>query len=520
MPEVTRSSRRRTVATRVLLSYALVTAAFALSAGWGVFAQRGAATEADLMRSGYLPLSLALRDLVANQDTWNTQLNHITTARNPADKRVWFETSLRIGRPKTFGEVRAAISRAFSSSGDEAVRAVGQDLLREASSIEEFLAQDRELLGKLFDALDRGEASRADSLRDELVTRGAQGKKRMSQLEQRVGQNVDLLLDRARARERLAIRLLLALSGFTLLVGVAMAFYARRVLKPLAAVTARAKAVAHGDLTPHPVVASQDEIGELATTFEGMVAAIARANEQLLSSERLATIGKMAAHVTHEVRNPLSSIALNVELLEEDLGGREDAKEAAALLRAIKAEVERLTQLTEQYLSVARRRPLRLEEEQIAEVVNEACVFMSGDLRRHGVELVVETEDDLPVVRLDEAQLKQSLFNLLRNAREAMPNGGKIQVAVRKASGGGVDVIVDDEGGGIDEATRARLFEPFFTTKGHGTGLGLAITRQIIEDHGGSIACEARPGGGTRFWIHLSTPDDAPAAEGGDQAAE
>ncbi len=85
MAEVTRSSRRRTVATRVLLSYALVTAAFALSAGWGVFAQRSAATEADLMRSGYLPLSLALRDLVANQDTWNTQLNHITTARNPAD---------------------------------------------------------------------------------------------------------------------------------------------------------------------------------------------------------------------------------------------------------------------------------------------------------------------------------------------------------------------------------------------------------------------------------------------------
>lgn len=196
------------------------------------------------------------------------------------------------------------------------------------------------------------------------------------------------------------------------------------------------------------------------------------------------------------------------------------AKEAAALLRAIKAEVERLTQLTEQYLSVARRRPLRLEEEQIAEVVNEACVFMSGDLRRHGVELVVETEDDLPVVRLDEAQLKQSLFNLLRNAREAMPNGGKILVAVRKASGGGVDVIVDDEGGGIDEATRARLFEPFFTTKGHGTGLGLAITRQIIEDHGGSIACEARPGGGTRFWIHLSTRDQGPAAERDEQAAE
>ncbi len=517
MADADSRSRRRTVATRVLLSYALVTAAFALSAGWGVLSQRNAAKEADLMRSGYLPLSLALRDLVANQDTWNTQLNHITTARNPADKKVWFETSLRIGRPKTFGEVRAAIARAFSGSGDESAQRVGSDLSSEASGIEEFLAQDRELLGKLFDALDRGEAARADSLRDELVTRGAQGKKRMSQLEQRVGHNVDQLLDAARQRERLTIRLLLALSGFTLLVGAAMALYARRVLRPLAQVTDRAKAVARGDLTPHPVVASPDEIGELATTFEGMVAAIARANEQLLSSERLATIGKMAAHVTHEVRNPLSSIALNVELLEEELDGRDDAKEAATLLKAIKAEVERLTALTEQYLSVARRRPLRLEEEQIGEVVNEACVFMSGDLRRHGVELSVDVEHDLPSVRVDEAQLKQSLFNLLRNAREAMPTGGLIEIRVARASGGGVDLIVEDRGSGMDEATRAHLFEPFFTTKGHGTGLGLAITRQIVEDHGGTIACEARPGGGTRFWIHL--PAQTGSREN-DEAAE
>ena len=516
MAEVAPRTRRRTVATRVLLSFALVTAAFALSAGWGVFAQRSAAKEADLMRSGYLPLSLALRDLVANQDTWSTQLNHITTALNPADKKIWFETSLRLGRPKTFGEVRAAISRAFSSSGDESTRRVGDDLLAETSSIEEFLAQDRELLAKLFDALDRGESTRADGLRDELVTRGAQGKKRMSQLEQRVDHNVGLLLGAARARERLAIRLLLALSGFTVLVGAAMAFYARRVLKPLAAVTDRAKAVAHGDLRPQPVVASPDEIGELATTFEGMVAAIARANEQLLMSERLATIGKMAAHVTHEVRNPLSSIALNVEMLEEDLEGREDTEEAATLLKAVKAEVERLTALTEQYLSVARRRPLSLEEEQIGEVVADACLFMSGDLRRHGVELSVEIEDALPLVRVDEAQLKQALFNLLRNAREAMPTGGQVDVRVGRASGGGVDVTVDDRGSGIDDETRAHLFEPFFTTKGHGTGLGLAITRQVVEDHGGTIACEPRPGGGTRFWIHLPRPGEARS----DQAPE
>jgi signal transduction histidine kinase len=292
-----------------------------------------------------------------------------------------------------------------------------------------------------------------------------------------------------------------------------MAFYARRVLKPLAAVTDRAKAVARGDLTPHPVVASNDEIGELAQTFENMVAAIARANEQLLTAERLATIGKMAAKVTHEVRNPLSSIALNVELLEEELADREEAREAAGLLRAIKNEVERLTLLTEQYLSVARKQPLRLEPEDLGEVVSEAFEFMRADLKRHGVEAVLEIEPDLPRLDVDESQIKQALFNLLRNAREAMPNGGRVVVGVSRATGDGVDITVDDEGVGIPEDTRAHLFEPFYTTKGHGTGLGLAITRQIVEAHGGTIACEARSGRGTRFWLHLPGQEESAARE-------
>ncbi len=379
--------------------------------------------------------------------------------------------------------------------------ALGGDLTRETTGIEESLSGDKEQVVKLFETIDRGENARADRLRDDLVTRGAQGKKRMSQLEERVQGNLKLLLDGARARERLATQLLIALSIFTVLVGAAMALYARRVLKPLAAVTDRAKAVAEGDLTPRPVMASNDEIGELATTFEGMVSAIKRANEQLLTAERLATIGKMAAHVTHEVRNPLSSIALNVELLEEELESRPDAKEPAQLLRAIKAEVERLTALTEEYLSVARRQPVKLEPENLAELVAEACEFMRLDLKRHGVESKLELEDVGPIP-VDEAQLKQALFNLIRNAREAMPDGGEIVVGVRR-SREGVDITIDDRGTGIPEEARAQLFEPFFTTKRHGTGLGLAITRQIVESHGGTIVCEPRDGGGTRLCIQL-----------------
>jgi two-component system NtrC family sensor kinase len=241
-----------------------------------------------------------------------------------------------------------------------------------------------------------------------------------------------------------------------------------------------------------------------------MVSAIARANEQLLASERLATIGKMAAHVTHEIRNPLSSIALNLELLEEELN--ESGDEARALLRAITKEVDRLSALSTQYLSVAKRQQLRLEEENIGDVVREACDFVRGDLVRNGLALNVNIEPDLPLVKADEAQLKQALFNLLRNAREAMQQSelgraGSVEVTlVREQSG--VRIAVDDEGTGIESATKDKLFEPFFSTKSHGTGLGLAITREIVEAHGGSISCEARPERGTRFVIQLPKSDD------------
>ena len=369
------------------------------------------------------------------------------------------------------------------------------------TGIEQFLEGDREPLTRLFDALEHGSPTRAEQLRDSLVTRGSQAKKRISALEQRVQRNVDALFAVAQARERLALRLLIGLALFTVLVGVAMAFYARRVLRPLGAVTKRAMAVAAGDLTPQQVLPSNDEIGELASTFESMVSAIARASEQLLASERLATIGKMAAHVTHEIRNPLSSMALNVELLEEELG--EGAAEERALLRAIKNEVERLTALSGQYLSMARRHPPALEYENLGQLATEACEFVRRDLERHGVKVQLEVEEGLPNVPVDEAQIKQALYNLIRNAREAMPSGGSVTVSVRSVGSNGVDITVDDEGGGIDEKTRAKLFEPFFTTKGRGTGLGLAITRQIVEAHSGRIACEPRSPRGTRFVIHL-----------------
>jgi len=229
--ERTRQAPRRTVARRVLLSYALIMTAFALSAGFSVMALRSSAREANLMREGYLPLALSLRGLVANQDTWNTQLNHITTARNPADKRVWFETAIKVGRPKKFGEVRAKLSRAFLQQGDDAARQAGEELLDRLTAIEKFLAEDAEALDQLFVALDRDKSDEAERLRDLLVTRGFQGKKQLSELERTMERNLDSLLDEARARELTGIQLLVALVALTVLVGLLMVLYAHQVAR-------------------------------------------------------------------------------------------------------------------------------------------------------------------------------------------------------------------------------------------------------------------------------------------------
>jgi signal transduction histidine kinase len=213
----------------------------------------------------------------------------------------------------------------------------------------------------------------------------------------------------------------------------------------------------------------------------------------------------MAAHVTHEIRNPLSSIGLNIELLEEELLKAQagaPSSEARGLLEAITREVQRLEHLSEEYLRVARLPSPRMEADDVATAVRDVVSFSRPEMDRSGCTVKLAVAAALPPALFDESQLRQALLNLLRNAREAMPDGGTIDVEIA-AEGMSVVIDVADRGGGIPEDIRARVFDPFFSTKGEGTGLGLAITRQIVEAHGGSVTCDPRDGGGTRFRIAL-----------------
>jgi two-component system NtrC family sensor kinase len=496
-------AKRRSVAARVLASYVLVLMAFALTALFSVDSLRRAAREAELLRTGYVPLKFSIQTAFEAQNIVSDKLSHITEAGNPNDARLWIETERR-ARPKLFLEIRSA-AHGLGTLSDGPERALEAEIEQAATEIEQYLQADGEKFARLFEALGVKDSQKAQGLQNELVSYEVVGSRHLRELRDRVDREMDNLVGAARIRERRSIAVLVALSLLALAVGVGVSLYARRVLRPLGAVTDRAKVVAQGDLTPRTVIASSDEIGELAATFERMVAAIARANADLVQAERLAAIGEMAAHVTHEIRNPLSSMGLNVELLEEELSGASGMTEAQQLVRAIKREIERLAELSDEYLRLARRPAPNLERDNLADLVREVVEFIRPELDKAKVICEVEIDDQLPSVAFDEAQIKQALLNLVRNAREAMPaSGGELWLRVEASQkGDGVDLVVDDNGSGIDAEVREKVFDPFFTTKEGGTGLGLAVTRQIVEAHGGTIACEARVPKGTRVSVHL-----------------
>jgi two-component system NtrC family sensor kinase len=322
--------------------------------------------------------------------------------------------------------------------------------------------------------------------------------------------------------EETALSMAVALGAAGLAVVGAAFIFTLRTLRPLGVLRARARQVAGGDYAQRTGVTSQDEIGDLARELDAMAAAIQEREQRLIRSEQLATVGRMAAQIAHEVRNPLAAIGLNAELLGDELGG--DAEEGRRLIGSIIGEIDRLTEITETYLRFARLPRPKPDREDLGAIVASVVDLARGELAQDGIEVVVDAAPGLPEVAADEGQLRQALINLVRNAREAMREGApagapkRLEIGVG-LEGGRVVVRVRDHGPGIDKANLERIFDPFFSTKARGTGLGLALVQQIVVDHGGQIDVATAAGQGTTFSLAFPAAT-AEAPEGEPGAAE
>ena len=229
--------------------------------------------------------------------------------------------------------------------------------------------------------------------------------------------------------------------------------------------------------------------------------------EEKLRAERLAVIGAMSAKLAHEIRNPLSSITLNIELVRDEVetlskNNPDAGKESRSLLESLDSEVRRIQRVTEDYLKFARLpKPMR-DRVQLNEILDQGLSFLNSLFSATGVTLRTELDHKLPALHADEGQLWQAILNLVRNAIEAMPSGGTLTVRT-ETHGSCVVLTVADTGKGMTEAECAQVFTPFFSTKVGGTGLGLPLTQQIITEHGGQIRCESAPNQGTTFVIEF-----------------
>jgi signal transduction histidine kinase len=256
-----------------------------------------------------------------------------------------------------------------------------------------------------------------------------------------------------------------------------------------------------GEPAPAP---DADSLAPAAAPFDE------RQRQRLL--DQYAEIATLAGGLAHEIRNPLSTIRLNLELLAEDLQPLDDPRQRRMLgkVERIQRECRHLDDILAAFLQFARAGELELSDENLGSIVEEFVRFYQPEADRHGIELRPHLASDLPHVRADRNLLRQVLLNLALNAQQAMPEGGLLEWQTY-VKDGRVCLDVIDTGCGISEAARGKLFQVFFSTKPGGNGLGLPTVRKIVEAHGGTIACESEPGRGTRFTISLPA---APAAAG------
>jgi signal transduction histidine kinase len=291
--------------------------------------------------------------------------------------------------------------------------------------------------------------------------------------------------------------------------------------------------VGSGELSARVPTGRRDEFGQLAAEFNRMCERLEQAQQALVAeheerrlvesrlrtTEHLASLGRLAAGLAHEIGTPLNVIGGRAEALQRKLAGHDPADRH---LRIITAQIDRITRVVRGVLDFARGRDPHFATTRVPGVIRKVLEFLEHRLIESRVEVDLVVDDDLPPIVADADQLQQVVLNLAMNAIDAMPDGGLLTIRCRSiaenASGtgeaGAVQMEFEDTGRGIAPENLERVLEPFFTTKeiGKGTGLGLSVCYQIVRSHGGSLRVESEPDRGSRFVVRLPVRREAAVA--------
>lgn len=503
--------------TRIFLAYAVVLVTFGAVSGFSVLTLRQNQVELKLVSEGYLGLSQTVAAIETFQANRANDTERLRDERSVETRRYLIRLT-RLYFPNSMA-VRIQAGKDTTARVMEFAPEAEQPFLAD-------VAKKLDELGKRFDEYETA----ADQAFVQLEgpnpdwEQAHQVLDRLQQMENALAASIRLLhgLLEARIRDRVLITqargqrtgvAIILLPVVAIGVGLLATGLAARSLRPVRMLIEGTSRIRRGDYQASVNVVGDDEIAVLAREFDAMAKALRereaqlqQKQQELLRAERLAAVGRVSAQVAHEIRNPLSSIGLNVEMLQEQIDTAKftteaEAGEAKHLLTSVTREVDRLTEITEDYLRLARLPTPVKRPEDLQKIVEEVLGFAHEELERAGLKVVPPAASDATFpVSADEGQLRQVLLNLIRNAREAMAAGGTLSIAVDR-QGEWLTVRVSDTGSGIAPEVREKLFEPFFTTKQGGTGLGLPLSRQIVEAHGGHIEVESTVGMGTTFTL-------------------
>lgn len=231
-----------------------------------------------------------------------------------------------------------------------------------------------------------------------------------------------------------------------------------------------------------------------------------KVESRLRRAENLASLTTLAAGVAHEIKNPLGSISIHIQLLQKALAkiNRQD-KKTDKYINVIKEEVDRLNRIVVNFLFAVRPLTLELHEQDINELISQMMDFVRYEMDSAKILCLLELDEKIPKISLDERLFKQALLNLVKNAQSAMPDGGVLTIATKYADNE-IKVSVIDTGKGINKENLSRIFEPYFTTTETGTGLGLTQVYKIVREHKGEVTVDSAPGEGSEFRIILPIP--------------